>query len=83
MVVINAQCWAYPTGWQTTGNVFEGGERGEMSQPNSMVSGDGTQHSLHAQFLTTDEHYKDMDSVLRAGFMEMGTPANVAQRPLK
>jgi len=68
---------AYPTGWQTTVNVFDKGDRGEMTLPNAMTSGDGTN-----VFLTTAKHYKDIDRVLRAGCVEMGTHADVACRPL-
>lgn len=68
---------AYPTGWQTTVQVFDSGERAEMTLPNAMVSGDGSN-----MFMTTAKHYKDVDRVLRAGCVEMGTHANVACRPL-
>ncbi|BEI86528.1 hypothetical protein CcaverHIS002_0608150 [Cutaneotrichosporon cavernicola] len=68
---------AYPTGWQTTVQVMDSGERAEMTLPNAMVSGDGSN-----MFMTTAKHYKDVDRVLRAGCIEMGTHANVACRPL-
>lgn len=68
---------AYPTGWQTTVNVFDSGDRGEMSLPNVMVSGNGNN-----TFMTSAKHYKDIDRILRAGCVEMGTHADVAARPL-
>jgi hypothetical protein len=33
---------AYPTGWQTTPNVYDKGNRGEMLLPSAMCSGDGS-----------------------------------------
>lgn len=69
---------AYPTGWQTTVNVFDSGDRGEMSLPNCMVSGNGNN-----TFMTSAKHYKDIDKILRAGCVEMGTHADVAARPLE
>jgi DUF917 family protein len=69
---------AYPTGWQTTVQVFDPSERAEMTLPNAMVSGDGSD-----MFMTSAKHYKDVDRVLRAGCVEMGTHANVACRPLE
>lgn len=69
---------AYPTGWQTTVNVFDEGDRGEMSLPNAMCSGNGNN-----TFMTSAKHYKDIDRILRAGCVEMGTHADVAARPLE
>jgi N-methylhydantoinase A/oxoprolinase/acetone carboxylase beta subunit/DUF917 family protein len=69
---------AYPTGWQTTVNVFDSGDRGEMSLPNAMCSGNGNN-----TFMTSAKHYFDIDRILRAGCVEMGTHADVAARPLE
>jgi DUF917 family protein len=33
---------AYPTGWQTTPNVYDTGDKGEMLLPCAMSSGDGS-----------------------------------------
>jgi DUF917 family protein len=33
---------AYPTGWQTTPNVYDKGDRAEMLLPAAMCSGDGS-----------------------------------------
>jgi DUF917 family protein len=33
---------AYPTGWQTTPNVYDKGNRAEMLLPSAMCSGDGS-----------------------------------------
>ncbi|KLT44591.1 putative hydantoinase [Cutaneotrichosporon oleaginosum] len=69
---------AYPTGWQTTVNVFDAGDRGEMSLPNAMCSGNGNN-----TFMTSAKHYLDIDRIMRAGCVEMGTHADVACRPLE
>jgi DUF917 family protein len=33
---------AYPTGWQTTPNVYDKGDKAEMLLPSAMCSGDGS-----------------------------------------
>ncbi|OWZ57476.1 hydantoinase [Cryptococcus neoformans c45] len=68
---------AYPTGWQTTLNVYAKDDSGSIMLPNAMTSGDGT-----TLFMTTAKHYKDIDRVLRGACIEMGTSASVAARPL-
>ncbi|WVR06716.1 hypothetical protein IAU60_003748 [Kwoniella sp. DSM 27419] len=68
---------AYPTGWQTTVNVYAKDDRGTMVLPSLMDSGDGNQI-----ILTKAKHYKDIDNMLRAACMEMGTSASVVARPL-
>ncbi|OCF31991.1 hydantoinase [Kwoniella heveanensis BCC8398] len=68
---------AYPTGWQTTVNVYAEDDQATMVLPSLMDSGDGTQ-----MLLTKAKHYKDVDNVLRAACMEMGTSASVVARPL-
>ncbi|ODN83362.1 hypothetical protein L202_01517 [Cryptococcus amylolentus CBS 6039] len=68
---------AYPTGWQTTLNVYAKDDTGSQVLPNAMSSGDGT-----TIFMTTAKHYKDIDRVLRGACIEMGTSASVAARPL-
>ena len=68
---------AYPTGWQTTPNVYDKGDRGEMLLPAAMCSGDG-----NTVFMTSAKHYLDCDSVMRAACVDMGTHAGAAQRPL-
>ncbi|WVQ99771.1 hypothetical protein IAU59_006913 [Kwoniella sp. CBS 9459] len=68
---------AYPTGWQTTVNVYAEDDQGKMVLPTLMDSGDGTQ-----MLLTKAKHYKDVDNVLRSACMEMGTSASVVARPL-
>ncbi|WWC88966.1 uncharacterized protein L201_003881 [Kwoniella dendrophila CBS 6074] len=68
---------AYPTGWQTTVNVYAEDDKATMVLPTYMSSGDGTE-----MILTKVKHYKEVDSILRAGCMEMGTSANVVARPL-
>nr|XP_019000245.1 hydantoinase [Kwoniella mangroviensis CBS 8507]OCF63706.1 hydantoinase [Kwoniella mangroviensis CBS 8507] len=68
---------AYPTGWQTTPNVYDLSGRGEMLLPSSMASGDGT-----VTFMTKARSDRDVDAVERAACVEMGTHAGAAQRPL-
>ncbi|ORY30778.1 putative hydantoinase [Naematelia encephala] len=68
---------AYPTGWQTTPNVYDTGNKGELLLPASMSSGDGS-----VVFITKAKHYREVDSILRAGCVEMGTHAGSACRPL-
>ncbi|WWC72806.1 uncharacterized protein I206_106770 [Kwoniella pini CBS 10737] len=69
---------AYPTGWQTTPNVYDYSGRGADSLlPSSMASGDGT-----VTFMTKAKTDRDVDSVQRAACVEMGTHAGSAQRPL-
>ncbi|WWD16126.1 hypothetical protein CI109_100551 [Kwoniella shandongensis] len=68
---------AYPTGWQTTVNVYAKDDRGSSQLPSSLASGDGT-----TVIITTAKHYKDIDKILRACCMEMGTAADAAARPL-
>ncbi|WVF71087.1 hypothetical protein IAT40_005884 [Kwoniella sp. CBS 6097] len=68
---------AYPTGWQTTVNVYAEDDQAKMVLPTLMDSGDGTQI-----LLTKAKHYKDVDNVLRSACMEMGTSASVVARPL-
>ncbi|WRT68137.1 uncharacterized protein IL334_005112 [Kwoniella shivajii] len=68
---------AYPTGWQTTVNVYAKDNQGKMSLPCILSSGDGTE-----LILTKAKHYKEIDNVLRAACMEMGTSAQVVARPL-
>ncbi|ORX40324.1 putative hydantoinase [Kockovaella imperatae] len=68
---------AYPTGWQTTPIVYDTGDRGEMMLPCGIASGDGS-----SIIMTKARHYKDVDSILRAGCVEMGTHAGGAMRPL-
>jgi hypothetical protein len=40
-LLIHLQGRAYPTGWQTTPNVYDTGNKGEMILPAAMSSGDG------------------------------------------
>ncbi|WVQ67482.1 uncharacterized protein L199_005682 [Kwoniella botswanensis] len=68
---------AYPTGWQTTVNVYATDDQASMVLPTYMSSGDGTE-----LILTKVKHYKEVDSILRAACMEMGTSAQVVARPL-
>ncbi|WVQ78564.1 hypothetical protein IAT38_000650 [Cryptococcus sp. DSM 104549] len=68
---------AYPTGWQTTVNVFAKDDQGSMQLPCAMSSGDGS-----TIFMTAAKHYKDIDRILRGACIEMGTSATVAARPL-
>lgn len=69
---------AYPTGWQTTPNVYDFSGRGEMQLPCAMSSGDG-----NVVFMTRAKTDRETDSVLRAACVEMGTHAGAAQRPLE
>ncbi|WVW84309.1 hypothetical protein I302_106343 [Kwoniella bestiolae CBS 10118] len=68
---------AYPTGWQTTVNVYAKDDKASMVLPTYMCSRDGAE-----LFLTRVKHYKEVDSILRAACMEMGTAAQVVARPL-
>ncbi|OCF60802.1 hydantoinase [Kwoniella mangroviensis CBS 10435] len=68
---------AYPTGWQTTVNVYATDDQASMVLSTYMSSGDGTE-----LILTKVKHYKEVDSILRAACMEMGTSAQVVARPL-
>ncbi|WWC69837.1 uncharacterized protein I206_103780 [Kwoniella pini CBS 10737] len=68
---------AYPTGWQTTVNVYAKDDSGSMVLPTFLSSGDGTE-----MVLTKVKNVKEVDSILRAACMEMGTSAQVVARPL-
>lgn len=66
---------AYPTGWQTTPNVY-GTAKGEALVPATIASGDGS-------FMTLTETRTDklVDSILRAATVEMGCRAGHAGPP--
>ncbi|KAK4684534.1 uncharacterized protein P7C73_g5641, partial [Tremellales sp. Uapishka_1] len=68
---------AYPTGWQTTPNVYDTGNKGEMMLPSSLSSGDG-----NVTFMVKAKTDRDVDAVQRAACVEMGTHAGAAHRPL-
>ncbi|KAL7424492.1 hypothetical protein Q5752_000176 [Cryptotrichosporon argae] len=68
---------AYPTGWQVTPNVYDAGDVGANLLPCAMSSGDG-----NVVFMTKARHYKEIDGILRAACVEMGTRAGTALRPL-
>lgn len=56
---------AYPTGWQTTPNVYDKGDRAEMLLPAAMCSGDGsTIVSLHPISISTSWLHSSLDACL-------------------
>lgn len=66
---------AYPTGWQTTPNVY-GTSRGEALVPATIASGDGSFMTL-----TSTRTDKLVDKILRAACVEMGLRAGHAGPP--
>ncbi|ORY25549.1 putative hydantoinase [Naematelia encephala] len=68
---------AYPTGWQTTPNVFDKSSRGENILPACIASGNG-----NVMFMTKAQTDRMIDASLRAACVEMGTRVGCAKRPL-
>ncbi|KII93913.1 hypothetical protein PLICRDRAFT_102080 [Plicaturopsis crispa FD-325 SS-3] len=68
---------AYPTGWQTTPNVYDPSGRALNILPCAIASGDG-----NSVFMTKTKKDKDVDAALRAACTEMGTHVGQANRPL-
>ncbi|KAM0746963.1 putative hydantoinase [Meredithblackwellia eburnea MCA 4105] len=68
---------AYPTGWQTTPNVYDFSGRGENQLPGCISSGDG-----NIIFMSKAKTDRDIDASLRAACCEMGTLVGHACRPL-
>ncbi|KPI41674.1 uncharacterized protein AB675_9279 [Cyphellophora attinorum] len=66
---------AYPTGWQTTPNVY-GSARGEALLPATIASGDGSFMTL-----TSTRTDRLVDKILRAACVEMGLLAGHAAPP--
>ncbi|KAJ9646857.1 hypothetical protein H2204_000549 [Knufia peltigerae] len=66
---------AYPTGWQTTVNVY-GSARGEALLPATIASGDGSYMTM-----TSSRTDKLVDAALRAATVEMGCRAGMAGPP--
>ncbi|KIW11342.1 hypothetical protein PV08_10642 [Exophiala spinifera] len=66
---------AYPTGWQTTVNVY-GSPRGEALLPATIASGDGSYMTM-----TSSRTDKLVDATLRAATVEMGCRAGKAGPP--
>ncbi|WVW85935.1 hypothetical protein I302_107973 [Kwoniella bestiolae CBS 10118] len=68
---------AYPTGWQTTPNIYDDSGRGLNLLPSCISSGDG-----NILFMTKAKFDNSIDASLRAACCEMGTQVGHAVRPL-
>ncbi|WWC91500.1 uncharacterized protein L201_006446 [Kwoniella dendrophila CBS 6074] len=68
---------AYPTGWQTTPNIYDDEDKGKNLLPCCISSGDG-----NLLFMTRAKFDHSIDASLRAACTEMGTQVGHASRPL-
>ena len=68
---------AYPTGWQVTPNVYDESGLALNTLPASLSSGDG-----NVVFMTKCKNDREVDSVMRAACVEMGTHGGAAHKPL-
>ncbi|GBE85493.1 hypothetical protein SCP_0800100 [Sparassis crispa] len=68
---------AYPTGWQTTPNVYDPSGKGLNLLPAAISSGDG-----NVMIMMKAKKDTEIDRALRAACVEMGTLVGQAHRPL-